>query len=163
MSPAKGNMYSVWIASDQGVSIITIDQQWTIEKKEKYYQSLMHKGHYREGLCSRHCSLKSFGDDSSCTPKVDSNEGLWTGYYLASQSFRYAATKDPEAKKNALEAFGAMEKFLNQITGIRGLPARSFDIYKPGNNWHNSTVFPGFVWKGDTSSDEIVGHLFAYP
>jgi len=29
--------------------------------------------------------------------------------------------------------------------------------------WHNSTVYPGWQWKGDTSSDEVTGHLFVYP
>ncbi len=33
-----------------------------------------------------------------------------------------------------------------------------------GDNWHNSTVagFEGWRWEGDTSSDEVVGHMFAY-
>ena len=25
--------------------------------------------------------------------------------------------------------------------------------------WYNSSGFPGWIWKGDTSSDEIVGHV----
>jgi len=50
-----------------------------------------------------------------------------------------------------------------------------------GQNWYNSTVYPGWIWKGigcmlthlsgmfssisigDTSSDEVDGHMFAYP
>jgi hypothetical protein len=30
------------------------------------------------------------------------------------------------------------------------------------NNWHSSSSMPGWVWKGDTSSDTINGHYFAY-
>jgi hypothetical protein len=30
------------------------------------------------------------------------------------------------------------------------------------NNWHASSSLPGWVWKGDTSSDTITGHYFAY-
>jgi len=32
-----------------------------------------------------------------------------------------------------------------------------------GSDWHNSTSIPGFAWWGDTSSDEVTGHMFAYP
>ena len=31
-----------------------------------------------------------------------------------------------------------------------------------GGTWHNSTVEPGWIWKGDTSSDEICGHIAGY-
>lgn len=30
-------------------------------------------------------------------------------------------------------------------------------------DWYNSSSEPGWKWKGDTSSDEVVGHMFAYP
>jgi hypothetical protein len=29
-------------------------------------------------------------------------------------------------------------------------------------NWHDSSSMPGWVWKGDTSSDTVDGHYFAY-
>ena len=29
--------------------------------------------------------------------------------------------------------------------------------------WHESSAEPGWKWKGDTSSDEVVGHMFTYP
>ena len=29
--------------------------------------------------------------------------------------------------------------------------------------WRNSTTRPGWVWKADTSSDELTGHTFFYP
>ena len=32
-----------------------------------------------------------------------------------------------------------------------------------GEAWHDSSSEPGWRWKGDTSSDEVVGHMFAYP
>lgn len=31
-----------------------------------------------------------------------------------------------------------------------------------GEVWHDSFSEPGWKWKGDTSSDEVVGHMFAY-
>jgi len=44
--------------------------------------------------------------------------------------------------------------------------ARSFlpsNVNTNGGVWHNSTAYPGWQWKGDTSSDEVTGHLFVYP
>ena len=29
--------------------------------------------------------------------------------------------------------------------------------------WYESTSEPGWQWKANTSSDEVVGHMFAYP
>lgn len=37
------------------------------------------------------------------------------------------------------------------------------DTIYSGGTWHNSTTKPGWLWKGDTSSDEITGHMFLYP
>ena len=37
------------------------------------------------------------------------------------------------------------------------------DSMVDGPTWHTSTSIPGWRWKGDTSSDEVVGHMFAYP
>jgi hypothetical protein len=68
-------------------------------------------------------------------------------------------------------------ELLGNITGVEGLIARSMcspdEITSPhsktrscgsdgANNWHASSTLPGWVWKGDTSSDTITGHYFAY-
>ena len=53
-----------------------------------------------------------------------------------------------------------------QVTGVPGLMARSVlkeNSTIPDGVWHNSSTCPGWIWKGDTSSDEVVGHMFAYP
>ena len=52
------------------------------------------------------------------------------------------------------------------MTGVRGLMARSVvdeNVTVEGEAWHESSSEPGWQWKGDTSSDEVVGHMFAYP
>ncbi len=49
---------------------------------------------------------------------------------------------------------------------MRGLMARSVlrqNTTVPGGTWHNSSSHPEWQWKGDTSSDEVAGHMFAYP
>ena len=55
---------------------------------------------------------------------------------------------------------------LESITGIPGFPARSLikvgdDVQPKDGEWHDAAE-KGWRWKGDTSSDEIVGHYFAY-
>lgn len=70
------------------------------------------------------------------------------------------------ALQNAVAAFEALEVLVN-VTGVAWLPARSVirvgDPIYSGGTWHNSTTMPGLSWKGDTSSDEVVGHMYAYP
>jgi peptidoglycan/xylan/chitin deacetylase (PgdA/CDA1 family) len=56
---------------------------------------------------------------------------------------------------------------LESITGMPGFPARSFikvgeDLQPRDGEWHD-TPDKAWRWKGDTSSDEIVGQYFVYP
>jgi len=41
----------------------------------------------------------------------------------------------------------------------------AYGVNPGGGKWYNSTVpgYTNFQWKGDTSSDEITGHMNAYP
>jgi hypothetical protein len=102
--------------------------------------------------------------DASWTQPDDDNDGLWTSLYVAAEAFRYAATGDPQAKRNAWESLHAL-MFLEKVTGIPGFIARSIvriDQPKPGHGeWHRSADGKWW-WKGDTSCDEVVGHYFAY-
>jgi len=94
------------------------------------------------------------------------NDGLWTSIYIAAEAFRYAVTNDKVAKNYSWNSFQAI-KFLNDVTGIKGLMARAVEkkINGIGDNiiWRNSSVFSDWLWKSDTSSDEVVGHLWVYP
>uniref|UniRef100_A0A6B2KYC0 Uncharacterized protein n=1 Tax=Arcella intermedia TaxID=1963864 RepID=A0A6B2KYC0_9EUKA len=148
-----------------GLSFICFEE-WTLKRKAEHYQAIVDQPrHNRHGLVAD-ASLSAFGDLSTATTHPGDNDGLWTAMYLASQCFRYAATKDPAARANALRAFAAMEK-LNTVTGIKGLMARSFarpeEVDNWSDHWRNSTTEPGWAWKGDTSSDEVTGHMFVYP
>jgi hypothetical protein len=56
---------------------------------------------------------------------------------------------------------------LETMTGIPGFPGRSFikvgeDVQPRDGEWHD-TPDKAWRWKGDTSSDEIVGHYFVFP
>jgi hypothetical protein len=123
--------------------------------------------HNRHGL-SGDCYLDSFGNIPSCLNHDNDNNGLWTSLVVAAEVFRYAVTGDNDAYETAVSYFEGM-RMLNVFTGIKGLMARSFIVpgepITSGGTWHNVTIpgYEGWQWKGDTSSDEVTGHMFAYP
>jgi hypothetical protein len=85
--------------------------------------------------------------------------------YVAAEAFRYGATGDPSAKRTARRSLDAL-MFLERVSGIDGFVARSVvriddDPQKYDGEWHRSAD-GRWWWKGDTSSDEVVGHYFAY-
>ncbi|MBI5527656.1 MAG: hypothetical protein HY897_15090 [Deltaproteobacteria bacterium] len=61
------------------------------------------------------------------------NHGLWSSLFVASQAFRYAATKSPESLSVLRRAFGGTYRAM-KITGIPGLFTREYrDNTIPGN------------------------------
>jgi hypothetical protein len=154
---------TTWIATPAGISQIR-QERMTLAHKADIFEKRIRDRHIRYGLVGS-ARLNVSGDLSTSFTGTDDNDGLWTSIYLAAECFRYAVTKNPEAKKNAIGAFEAMER-LEAITGIPGFPARSFvaanESTGKGGEWH-LTADGKWKWKGDTSSDEIVGHMFAYP
>jgi hypothetical protein len=115
--------------------------------------------------------LRAPGVVDGALQEVSDNDGLWTGLYVAAQSFRYAATKSPEAKAQAWRSMQALLR-LESITGLPGFPARAIchvdePQFAPRSmrshpEWHESPIEKGWYWKGETSSDEIDGHYFAW-
>jgi hypothetical protein len=154
--------HTVWIATPQGISQIQ-QTEMTLEQKASIFEERIRSRHIRHGLVSR-SKLSIPGDLSTSTIVNTNNDGLWTSIYLVAQCFRYSVTKDPQAKINAEQAFEAMER-LEKATGIPGFPARSValpDEAVGNGEWHLSADGK-WKWLGDTSSDEMVGHFFAYP
>ena len=64
------------------------------------------------------------GDTATWRNSDDDNDGEYTGGYLAMESFRYAATGDPDARMKARKAFDFLS-FLQEVTGTEGFFARS--------------------------------------
>jgi hypothetical protein len=159
---SKGPDGSVLILSRQGLSIICF-KEMTLEAKASHFSDLTRKRHIRYGLNSG-LAIPEAGDLATGMLVDEDNDGLWTAMYLAGELFRYAVTKSDEALQNCYESFEAMER-LTQINPIGGFPSRSFE--RSGHqmadkqHWHQ-TEDARWVWKGTTSSDEIVGHFFAY-
>jgi hypothetical protein len=159
---------TVFIATEGGLGIIEYEP-YTLLKKAAYYEKhledwgqkrlgLVHKLEWDEPL---HQFVRESGD----------NDGGYSCDYLAAQSYRYAVTKDPEARREATNTFHTI-RWLEAMTGIPGFPARS--VWAKGEVGHKAMHGSGeaaaewhdtgdgrFEWKGDTSSDEICAHFYA--
>ena len=178
---------NAWIATSQGVSAIK-KRDMTLASKSTFFYDVLMKRHIRAPWIAGQAHLRVPGDTTSWEPEDDDNDGEYTGNYLAMESFRYAATKDPVAKENAKKAFGFL-KLLQEVTGTDGFFARTIvpatwtrmhdgnrtytereradelvkePRFKPvETRWHLSGD-KKWLWKGDTSSDEMCGHMFGY-
>lgn len=152
------------IVSDGGIAVLR-GEEWTLERKAGHYQDMLSR-HTREPGLTANCPLDNY-TVSTCEPVPTDNDGLWTSWSVAAEALRYKATGIEEAKRNAWSLYRGM-KFLVEVTGVSGLPARSVvrdddnQTGSIGDDWHASVTNPGWLWKGDTSSDEIAGHIFAY-
>jgi len=151
----------------RGISVIT-SQYMTLEEKANHYDEMAVKYFTRNEGYQVDRVLRKYGDlDSGWLPNSD-NDGLFTGLYCASQCFRYAVTGDEKAKANAKRAVEAMIK-LTEVTGKPGFTARATrysneENFGDGNReeWHACENNPDCEWLGETSSDEMTGHYFAY-
>jgi hypothetical protein len=153
----------IWVETLKGFSRLEY-KEITLAEKSKAFVERIQKRHVRWGMTSD-SHLKIPGDLSSNQMVSSDNDGLWTQMYIAAEAFRYAVTKEADARANAKVGFEAMLR-LEEITGMPGFHARSIikkgvDIQPGDGEWHD-TADGQWRWKGDTSSDEIVGHYFGY-
>ncbi|MBI3416217.1 MAG: hypothetical protein HY043_13055 [Verrucomicrobia bacterium] len=159
---------AVYLATNKGLGVIEYEP-FTLLKKAAYYERHLEEwGQKRLGLVQKlewDDALKEF------VREAGDNDGGYSGTYLAAQSYRYAVTKDPDARREAVNTFQAL-RWLEVMTGIPGFPARA--VWAKGERGHKSTGGSGgypaewhdtadgkFEWKGDTSSDEICSHFYA--
>jgi len=156
---------SVRVYTPDGVSHIQF-KTMTLEEKAEHYEVLTDTRHKRHNYVTG-CHLPEEGDLSNWRNHDDDNDGLWTAMYVAAESFRTAVTGSEGARDKAREALKAILK-LEETTSIEGFPARSLTHksepqfgHHHGGEWHR-TEDGEWEWKGDTSSDEIVGHYFAW-
>lgn len=172
----------VWLADDAVVDLSAVSgsscfvktkggvnwirrRSTTLSKKMAAIEAHVHQRALRLGLVGE-IELSAAGSlQRGLKPTDSDNNGLWTGMYVASESLRYGATGDAEARQFARRSLRAL-MFLESITGQPGFVARSVvpaatkEVHDP-ENWRAARD-PKWRWKTDTSSDEIVGHYFAY-
>src|ERR1051326_2866881 len=152
----------VGVRTRTGVTHIEL-RPMTLEQKAAAFEQRVRDRHNRYGLVAGSI-LREPGDLTTNQLAPSDNDGLWTAIYAAAECFRYAVTKSAGALQNARKSLESM-LFLEQVTGRPGFPARSYirkgDWRPPDGIWH-WTSDGRYEWKADTSSDEIVGHFFAF-
>lgn len=180
---AVDNFGNAWIGTPEGISLIE-RKSMTLEEKSDYFISQVEQRHNRDGYIAV-CKLKERYNPNSFEPAITDNDGLYTSMYGSAHAFRYAVTKDPKSKEIATRSLLACKKLVD-ITGL-GFPARvviPIDWPEPVNEIEGAEynakrlqtdplwkqITPRFVksndgkylWKCDTSSDELAGHYFFY-
>ena len=180
-----------WFATDKGLGC-TERRAMTLAEKAEHYEQEIERFIKRTpfGYTSE-VGLGAPGDRSKIIYSDSDNDGLWTAMYGAGECFAYGATKQPEFKQRAKQAFEAL-RFLQKVTqggshspppGFVARTIRPADWPDPNigrleadrefqkrdrlwkvyaPRWPRSADGQWF-WKGDTSSDELDGHFFFYP
>lgn len=161
---ARGPKSSVLILTSKGLGQIQF-KNMTLEEKAMLFEAQVRQRHIRNGFNSQLTGLDQ-GDLSTGFMEDSDNDGLWTSMYLGGEIFRYAATKDPEALQNCRESMDAMER-LYTVNPVAGFPARSFERSGHMNELHDIERWQHspdkeWDWKATTSSDEVIGHIFAF-
>jgi hypothetical protein len=98
------------------------------------------------------------------------DSALWTGVWLASESYRYALTRSPEALANIKVAIDGIRKLID-VTGSDALARCAFPSASPWADFMSSEesrhgVHSGIVdreawtWIGHTSRDQYIGVFF---
>lgn len=159
---ASGQDGAMWVRTSAGVSHLRLVAVSLHDKAMRAEQRVRAR-HVRHGLVADSL-LAVPGDLTSSHQYPSDNDGLWTAIYAAAQSYRYAVTGSEEARDRATESLAALVR-LQAITGIAGYPARSLrhrdEPRLDDGEWH-WTADGQWEWKGDTSSDELVGHFYAF-
>ena len=161
---SAGEKDNILVLTNQGLAEIHFEEM-TLAQKAEYFEHQVRDRHIRHGFNSSLGGMEKGNVDTGILKDSD-NDGLWTSMYLGGQIFRYAATKSEEALQNCREALEAMER-LYDINPVPGFPSRSFErsgyIEHLGNpeRWQHSPD-PEWDWKATTSSDEAIGHIFAF-
>jgi len=158
---AKGPENSILILTDKGLARI-FREEMTLYDKAMFYQKQVRERHIRHGFNGT-VSRMTDGDVTTGSLEDSDNDGLWTTMYLAAEVFRYKVTKSEDALQNIRESMEAMER-LYDINPVPGFPSRSFERrgYKYEDKPWRRADDPEWDWKSTTSSDEAIGHIFAF-
>lgn len=162
---------TVAVLTDKGISLIRTEYI-TLEEKAARLKANTERYNVKTDGWVLDRTLDNEGvvsENEGYIPNTD-NDGHRTGAYVAALCFEYACTHDAETKKQARRSLDAMLRLL-EVTGIEGFAARAVRYpgerdYGTGNRkeWHITKDKNGreSEWLGETSSDEMVGHFFAY-
>ena len=153
----------------------------TLADKAVYYDTGTEARHIRmDGFVTTDVVLNNPDDLSQGAqyPWDEDNDGLWTQMHIGALCLGYAATGD---EKLYQYAHRSLQNMFLQIdvpaawnATIDGFVARSLvredetaiwqaKLLEP-DRWRGPATYQGhsYLWKNDTSSDEVVGHFFGY-
>ena len=162
VSIAKGPENSVLLLTSNGMGKICFNKM-TLYDKAMFFEKQVRDRHIRVGFNATVSGMVD-GDVTTGSLENSDNDGLWTSMYLAGETFRYAVTKSDEALQNVRESLDAMERLYTINPMHSGFPSRSFErsgYNKTSKPWR-PTGDPEWDWKSTTSSDEAIGHIFAF-
>lgn len=168
---------AAWMATDKGVAKIE-ERSVTLAEKAAHYEEITAVRHNRRGWVTGSRLLTPGEPSGGFMYEASDNDGLWTALYVAAESFRYGATKSPESHTLVKKSMEALLDLV-RLSGVPGYPARALirkgekvDGYDPDETvridgetdkiWYQSKADPNILAKGDTSSDELDGHYFAW-
>jgi hypothetical protein len=168
-----------WLRTEGGTACIE-ERPLTLAAKAARFEEITER-HNRRGYVTGSGLKVPGAPEKGLVLDASDNDGLWTALYIGAESFRYAATGEPAAKALAKKSMDALLD-LERLTGISGFPARAvvtdeelkagvtgFDANETvridgetDKLWFRSPVVKNVWCKGDTSSDELDGHYFAW-
>jgi hypothetical protein len=159
---AKGPENSVLVLTNAGLGKICF-KEMTLYEKALFFEKQVRERHIRTGFNATVSSMEN-GDLTTGSMEDSDNDGLWTSMYLAAETFRYAVTRSREALQNVRESLDAMERLYTINALNTGFPSRSFERrgYKDEDLAWRRAEDPEWDWKSTTSSDEAIGHIFAF-
>ena len=159
---AKGPENSVLVLTNRGMGKICFSNM-SLYDKAMFYEKQVRDRHIRVGFNATVSGMTN-GDITTGSLENSDNDGLWTSMYLAGETFRYAVTKSGEALQNVRESLDAMERLYTINPLHSGFPSRSFERagYNANSKPWRPTDDPEWDWKSTTSSDEAIGHIFAF-
>ena len=145
-------------------------EPFTLSKKAAWFErETEDRGFKRLGFVHR---LYWAGDELGWVREISDNDGGHTAHYLAAMVFKYAVTREENARQEAVECFKAMV-WLDDVTPKPGFIARSIWSVKADKGYRGERGSGGlpakwypsedglWLWKGDTSSDEVNAHFYA--
>ncbi len=104
----------------------------TLVQKAEYYDAIAGRLHVHPDLGVAHnVTLRAGADEKTATHadverrRHGENDGLWSALYLASQAYRYAVTRSPEALA-MIQKLMAAEETRMAITGVPGVFTREY-------------------------------------
>lgn len=158
--------HAVYLATDGGLGVIRYEP-WTLQKKAAHYKQYMTDMGMRR---MEFVHILTRNADGTYTRHLGDNDVSFSCHLLNGLCFEYAVTKDPAVREEAVELFKTV-KWSEEITPLPGYPARAIHavgeqagLAETGSagrpsEW-NPTDDGKWVWKGDTSSDEVVAHYY---